>query len=151
MPLLIYLHTEWRFQQYFCSILVLDPLSFVRKLKYHATRSDKLKQVHVIVYSLTCTASLEAIGLLGNTNLYCSSLDVAGTVSSPTFFCSLQGWSVVSGIQLWYPFYSRFMWLDVNKTAFPFQNVLPQVLPYWEHWCLWWLVGCYTSSWSSSR
>ena len=36
------------------------------------------------------------IGLLGNTNLYCSSMDAIETVASPTFYCTFQGWTVLS-------------------------------------------------------
>ena len=36
--------------------------------------------------------TLEVIGLLGRTKVYCSSMDAIETVANPTFFCKFQGW-----------------------------------------------------------
>ena len=43
--------------------------------------------------SASHTASLEVIGTVGNTKLYCSSPDAIETVASPTLYCIFQGCS----------------------------------------------------------
>ena len=49
----------------------------------------------------TCIASLEVIGSLGSTKLYCSSMDAIETLASPTFYCIFQGLLVTYISVLW--------------------------------------------------
>ena len=55
--------------------------------------------LNIFPVTVSHAVTLEDIGLLGNTKLYCSSMDAIETVASPTFFCKFQGWSMFHSLK----------------------------------------------------
>ena len=67
--------------------LIFGELTTNDMLKYKVNQFSSCPFLH--------TVTLETIGLMERTILYCSSMDAIETVASPTFFCKIQGWSLI--------------------------------------------------------
>lgn len=57
-------------------------------LKYIFHMTQTCFHSDVYIYNI---AIIDAISQLGNTNLYCSSMDVIETIASPSLYCKIQG------------------------------------------------------------
>ena len=87
----------WPFDPFLCRLVVPTVFllyfgigQFIFSENYGVLCCKKLLK-HYNCCFLSHVAIFDVVGELGSTHLYCSSMDLIETVSSPTFFCSFQG------------------------------------------------------------
>ena len=71
---------------------------FIFRESYKVLVHAKTPPISISICFFLYIETLELIGNLGRTKLYCSSMDATETVASPTFFCKIQGWSLTHSL-----------------------------------------------------